>query len=155
MIDTAEFISLAEETGLIFPLGHWVLRESCRQLKQWRQRFQETSELCVGVNVACRQFARHDTLEMFNGHCKKLAWKLDTSNLKITETSTMNNVLPAIAELKGLREIDVQFHLDDFGTGYSSLGYLHQMPLEGLKIDRSFIGAVGADQMGESIVRRL
>jgi EAL domain-containing protein (putative c-di-GMP-specific phosphodiesterase class I) len=75
--------------------------------------------------------------------------------LEITETTVMDNVTPAIAELAALREIGVTFHLDDFGTGYSSLGHLHQMPIEALKIDRSFVSAIGSDSMGTSIVQAI
>ena len=154
-IDTAEFISVAEETGLIFPLGHWVLQESCRQLKQWQTEIPQAGELCMAVNVSCRQFARLDTLENVQRALRETALDAKYLKLEITETSVMNNVLAAIAELKGLREIGVQFYLDDFGTGYSSLGYLHQMPIQALKIDRSFINAFKTDQMGVLIVQAI
>jgi EAL domain-containing protein (putative c-di-GMP-specific phosphodiesterase class I) len=155
MIWPQDFIPLAEETGLIFPLGHWVLEEACRQMKQWHREIPELAGVAVGVNVSCSQFARHDTMDSVLRALKDTGLEAPYLKLEITETAIMDNIAPAMAEFKALREIGVQFHLDDFGTGYSSLGYLHQMPIAALKIDRSFVSAIGSDSMGASIVQAI
>lgn len=155
LILPADFISLAEETGLIFQLGQWVLQEACRQLKQWQTSVAELANLTVAVNVSCRQFNRRDTLEVVRRVLDQTGLDARCLKLEITETAVMNDAAPAIAELTALRDIGVQFHLDDFGTGYSSLGHLHRMPIEALKIDRSFVSAIGSDSMGTSIVQAI
>ena len=155
MIPPTEFIALAEETGLIFSLGHWVLREACQQMKRWQTEVPELACTAVGVNVSCSQFARRDTREAVVHALKESGLEAKYLKLEITETAVMDKLIPAIAELTALREIGVQFHLDDFGTGYSSLGYLHQMPIEALKIDRSFVTTIGSDRTGTSIVQAI
>jgi diguanylate cyclase (GGDEF)-like protein/PAS domain S-box-containing protein len=155
MIRPMDFIPLAEESGLIFPLGQWVLKEACRQMKQWHARVPELDGVAIGVNVSCRQFARHGTIEAVKDALKETGLEAKYLKLEITETAVMDNAVTALAELTALRDIGVQFHLDDFGTGYSSLGCLHQMPIEALKIDRSFVGALGSDPTGTSIVQAI
>jgi EAL domain-containing protein (putative c-di-GMP-specific phosphodiesterase class I) len=152
MILPSEFIPLAEETGLILPLGNWALLEACRQMKLWQTQMPQHHDLAVAVNVSGCQFAR---AEMSSQVVRALA---DTGlhagqlKLEITETTIMEIGDSALAKLNTLRDIGVQFHLDDFGTGYSSLSYLHRMPIEALKIDRSFIATFGGDSTGTSIV---
>jgi diguanylate cyclase (GGDEF)-like protein len=150
-----DFIALAEETGLIFSIGNWVLRAACRQMKRWQTEVPELANMAVGVNVSCSQFARRDTRDVVVQALKEIGLEAKYLKLEITETAVMDPVIPAIAELTALREIGVQFHLDDFGTGYSSLGYLHKMPIEALKIDRSFVSAIGSDRTGTSIVQAI
>jgi EAL domain-containing protein (putative c-di-GMP-specific phosphodiesterase class I) len=140
---------------LIFPLGHWVLHEACRQLKQWHAQVPELAGVSVGVNVSCRQFARRDTLDAVRRVLAETCLDARYLKLELTETAVMDSVIPAMAEMNALRDIGVQFHLDDFGTGYSSLGYLHRMPIEALKIDRSFVNAMESDRMGTSIVQAI
>jgi diguanylate cyclase (GGDEF)-like protein/PAS domain S-box-containing protein len=151
----ADFIPLAEESGLIFPLGLWVLNEACRQVSRWHADVPELNDLAVGVNVSCRQFARRGTMDAVMNALKETGLEAKYLKLEITETAVMDQVISAIAELNALREIGVQCHLDDFGTGYSSLGYLHQMPIEALKIDRSFVSGLGSDRTGTSIVQAI
>ena len=155
MILPEDFISIAEETGLIFPLGRWALQQACRQMKQWQTEIPEFAGLSVGVNVSCRQFARRDTLDTVRRVLNETGLEAQYLKLEITETAVIKDAASAIAELTALRDIGVQFHLDDFGTGYSSLGSLHQMPIEALKIDRSFIQDMSSDQMGASIVQAI
>jgi EAL domain-containing protein (putative c-di-GMP-specific phosphodiesterase class I) len=151
----ADFIPLAEESGLIFPLGLWVLNEACRQMTQWHADVPELNDVAVGVNVSSRQFARRGTLDAVLNALKETGLRPQYLKLEITETAVMDQVISAIAELNALRELGVQCHLDDFGTGYSSLGYLHQMPIEALKIDRSFVSGLGSDRTGTSIVQAI
>jgi diguanylate cyclase (GGDEF)-like protein/PAS domain S-box-containing protein len=151
----ADFIPLAEETGLILPLGNWVLHEACRQIKLWQMQLPRLCDLSIAVNVSGRQFAR---AKMSAEVARVLAATgLEARHLKleITETITMGSGDPAAAELNTLHDMGIQFHLDDFGTGYSSLGYLHRMPIDALKIDRSFIAALGGDRTGTSIVQAI
>jgi EAL domain-containing protein (putative c-di-GMP-specific phosphodiesterase class I) len=124
-------------------------------MKRWQTEVPELARVAVGVNVSCSQFARRDTRDAVVHALKETGLDAKYLKLEITETAVMDNVIPAIAELTALREIGVQFHLDDFGTGYSSLGYLHQMPIEALKIDRSFVSAIGSDRTGTSIVQAI
>jgi diguanylate cyclase (GGDEF)-like protein len=154
-ISPADFIPLAEETGLVLPLGQWVLREACRQLRAWQTQVPQLRELAVAVNVSGKQFARAQlpaeiatALEETGLHPRHL-------KLEITETAIMRTGDPALAELNAVRDMGVQFHLDDFGTGYSSLAYLRRMPIEALKIDRSFVAALGTDRTGTSIVQAI
>jgi diguanylate cyclase (GGDEF)-like protein/PAS domain S-box-containing protein len=155
LILPTDFITIAEETGLIFPLGHWVLKEACRQMKQWQTDVPELARIAVGVNVSCSQFARRGTMDAVVHALKETGLEAKYLKLEITETAVMDTVIPAIAELTALRQIGVQIHLDDFGTGYSSLGYLHRMPIEALKIDRSFVSAIDSDRTGTSIVQAI
>jgi len=155
LIVPTDFISLAEETGLIFPVGQWALQEACRQMKQWQTDVAEVARMAVGVNISCRQFARRGTRDAVVRALNETGLEAQYLKLEITETAVMDTIVPAIEELVALRKIGVQFHLDDFGTGYSSLGYLHQMPIEALKIDRSFVSAIGSDRTGTSIVHAI
>jgi len=150
-----DFIPIAEETGLILPLGSWVLREACRQLKQWQAQFPDLADLAIGVNVSGRQFARLEIVGEVQRVLSETGLHPRYLKLEITETALMENGGPAMEALAALRETGVRFHLDDFGTGYSSLGYLHRMPIDTLKIDRTFVSVMGADQTGKSIVQAI
>lgn len=139
IIPPDKFIPLAEETGLIVELGKWVVTEACRNLKKWQEQIPEAADLCVNVNVSIKQFTR-------TGLVQHIVEVLDTYGLspsclkvEITETVIMQDIQYTITELARLQELGVEVALDDFGTGYSSLSYLHRMPVNCLKIDRSFI----------------
>jgi diguanylate cyclase (GGDEF)-like protein/PAS domain S-box-containing protein len=155
LIMPTDFISLAEETGTIFTIGQWALEESCRQMKQWHAEVPELGHISIGVNVSCSQFARRGTRDAVVEALKRTGLEARFLKLEITETAVMDTGTATIAELTALRELGVQLHLDDFGTGYSSLGYLHQMPIEALKIDRSFVSGIGSDRTGTSIVQAI
>jgi diguanylate cyclase (GGDEF)-like protein/PAS domain S-box-containing protein len=152
MILPSEFIPLAEETGLIIPMGNWALQEACRQIKLWQTQMPHHRDLAVAVNVSGCQFARAEMSDQVIRALADSGLHARQLKLEITETSIMEIGDSALAKLNTLRDMGVQFHLDDFGTGYSSLSYLHRMPIEALKIDRSFIAALGADSTGASIV---
>lgn len=155
IIHPADFIPVAEETGLIFALGQWAMHEACRQLKQWQMDLPDFAGLSVGVNVSCRQFARGDMLKTVRRVLEETGLEAQYLKLEITETAVIKDLVTAIAELTALRDLGVQCHLDDFGTGYSSLGSLHQMPIAALKIDRSFIEGIGSDRTGSPIVQAI
>jgi Amt family ammonium transporter len=139
VIPPGEFISVAEDMGLIVPMGQWVISEACRELAGWRERYPELPGLSVAVNLSRKQLADQDLV----AHLKRVMSDTGVSpaalKLEITESSIMEDVVAAGQVLKQIRSLGVSLHMDDFGTGYSSLSCLHQFPLDGLKIDRSFI----------------
>jgi len=138
MIPPGKFIPLAEETGLIVPIGRFVLREAARQASVWAARYPALRPT-MGLNVSARQFIANDLL--VDVEVAMAAWAVPTGLLKleITESLLMDNPELAEQSLRGLRELGVRLAIDDFGTGYSSLSYLHRFPFDTLKIDRSFV----------------
>jgi len=134
-VSPAEFIPLAEETGLIVPIGAWVIQEACRQAKRWQDA---GWPLRVGVNLSLRQFQSGDLLEVVEKALRANGLEPRSLELEITESLAMADPTAITATLSALRELGVQLALDDFGTGYSSLAYLRRLPLDRLKIDRSF-----------------
>jgi diguanylate cyclase (GGDEF)-like protein/PAS domain S-box-containing protein len=155
LISPAKFVPIAEETGLIIPLGQWVLKEACRQLKAWQQAFPHTPPLTVSVNLSSRQFSRHSLIGEIRNALDSSG--LDPSHLKleITETAIMENTESAMDMLLQIKEMGIQLSVDDFGTGYSSLGYLYRFPMDLLKIDRSFISRVDVDGEKLELVRTI
>ncbi|MBM9614916.1 EAL domain-containing protein [Desulfobulbus rhabdoformis] len=157
MVPPDRFIPLAEETGLIIDLGKWVISEACHTLKVWQDDQDHARRLTMSVNVSCRQLADAGLVEHVTAVLRKE--NLAPANLKIevTESVIMHDVDSAISELNRLRELGVQIAIDDFGTGYSSLAYLRRIPIDHLKIDRSFIrdfseGNKENDQIVRSII---
>jgi EAL domain-containing protein (putative c-di-GMP-specific phosphodiesterase class I) len=145
LVSPIEFITMAEETGLIVPLGRWVLRTACQQIGQWQQLFPSNPPLSVSVNLSVKQFSQPDLIEYID---QVLAEShLDGSSLKleITESVLIENSDSVTAMLVQLRARNIDLCIDDFGTGYSSLSYLHRFPTNTLKIDRSFVSRMGAD----------
>ncbi|MBI2308224.1 MAG: GGDEF domain-containing protein [Rhodocyclales bacterium] len=139
LVSPVEFIPVAEETGLIVPLGRWILREACRQARAWQLRFADRPPLSVSVNLSARQLAHPDLLSDVAAILAETGLPSTLLKLEITESAMMGNERQAIAVLGRLREMGIRLLLDDFGTGYSSLSYLHRLPIDTLKIDRSFI----------------
>jgi diguanylate cyclase (GGDEF)-like protein/PAS domain S-box-containing protein len=152
LLAPADFISLAEETGLIVPIGYWILEEACRQTRVWQNDAGANPALTVSVNLSSRQFLQQDLIERIR--LTLLGTDLDASYLKleITESVVMENSDAAIAVIAKLREFGVEIHMDDFGTGYSSLSYLHRFPVDTMKIDRSFISRIGTRDADAEIV---
>ncbi|MBD2000050.1 EAL domain-containing protein [Leptolyngbya sp. FACHB-541] len=153
-ISPVEFIPIAEETGLIIPIGDWVLREACRQMQIWHAEFPMKLPLSLSVNLSSKQFTprliRQIERVLQDTH-------LDTRSLRleITESALMENLESAADLLAQVRSLGIQLSMDDFGTGYSSLSYLHRFPIDTLKIDRSFIKKVDADGEQLAIVRTI
>jgi diguanylate cyclase (GGDEF)-like protein/PAS domain S-box-containing protein len=137
-VQPVEFIPLAEETGLVLALGEWVLRKACQQLVSWAAR-PETASLEIAVNVSARQFHHPGFVAQVLAALGPAGADARHLKLELTETSVLENVDDTIAKMKQLKTQGVTFALDDFGTGYSSLAYLRQLPLDMLKIDRSFV----------------
>ena len=148
-----EFISIAEETGLIVPIGEWVLRESCRQLCAWQKQFPIALPLSINVNVASRQFMQPDFTEQIRNVLQENNLAPEDLKLEITESTLLQHSEVATPVLRQLHELGVGLVTDDFGTGYSSLSYLHRFPIKGLKVDRSFVSQISADEVRREIVR--
>ncbi|MFN7929468.1 MAG: EAL domain-containing protein [Blastocatellia bacterium] len=142
IVSPVEFIPLAEETGLIIPLGYWVMQEACRQIKVWQQAYPDSFPLQVSVNLSSRQFAQPNLIEQIKRVLEETAIDPRHLKLELTESAVMDNVETAIKQLQEIRELGIELSLDDFGTGYSSLSYLHRFPLDTLKIDRSFVSRI-------------
>ena len=124
-----EFIPIIEETGLIVPLGEWVLRESCRQVRRWQQRFPARNNLTISVNLSCKQFMQQDLVERIAEILRETEFEARHLRLEVTESHVMENSEVAITIMNRLRELGVQLSIDDFGTGYSSLSYLQRLPI--------------------------
>ncbi len=136
-----QFIPLAEEVGLIEPIGTWVLREACRTFADWQQRFPDGLDY-ITVNVSSRQLVQHNFLSVVERAVHDAGLKPCDLRLEITETALMENPKVAAGMLRELRDFGVKIYLDDFGTGYSSLSHLHKLPVDALKIDRSFVNSL-------------
>ena len=150
-----DFISVTEDTGLILYLGMWVLREACSALCRWHAEFPRAKLLTVSVNLSGRQFSQPDLVQQISQIIKETGVNPACLTLEITESVTMGDAEYAIRVLSQLRELGVRFSIDDFGTGYSSLSYLHRLPMDILKIDRSFIAALDQGSENLSIVRTI
>jgi diguanylate cyclase (GGDEF)-like protein/PAS domain S-box-containing protein len=155
LISPGEFIPLAEETGLILPIGRWVLREACRQLVAWQTMFRNDPPLTMSVNISGRQFAQNTLLEQIRQVLKETGLDPHTLKLEITESLLMESSPTALTTLRDLREMGIQLLIDDFGTGYSSLGYVQNFPIDTLKIDRMFISQMTADRNHSEIARTI
>ena len=142
LVRPARFIPLAEETGLIVSIGEWVLREACRQSRAWIDAGLDPG--VVSVNLSVRQFRQEGLVRTVSRILEET--RLDPAQLEmeLTESMVMGNVDQAIAVLQGLKQLGVALSVDDFGTGYSSLSYLKDLPIDTLKIDRSFVRDIGA-----------
>ncbi|MEL6602575.1 MAG: EAL domain-containing protein [Cyanobacteria bacterium J06614_10] len=138
MISPAKFIPIAEDTGLIIPIGQWVLEVACQQAKQWQQQFPAISPF-ISVNLSGRQFAQKDLVEEIDQTLTKIAFDPAKLKLELTESVVMDDVEASIDVLLRLKALRLQLGIDDFGTGYSSLSYLHRFPIDTLKVDRSFV----------------
>lgn len=154
IVTPQNFISLAEDTGLIVPIGEWVLRTACAQLKRW-QEVPETSHLSLSVNVSYKQFEQSSFSQRIK--CILDEYAIDPTMLKIelTESMLAEDLELTVGVMKTLGDMGIQLSLDDFGTGYSSLQYLKNLPLYQLKIDRSFVCDLMTDKSDRSIVRTI
>jgi EAL domain-containing protein (putative c-di-GMP-specific phosphodiesterase class I) len=153
-IPPIEFIPLAEQTGLIVPIGLWVLETACAQLKQWEQHAL-TAHLSIAVNVSAKQFQQADFVSRVTEIVKTS--QIDPTRLKIelTESTILDNVDLTTEKMQRLKKIGIAFSMDDFGTGYSSLAYLQKLPLNQLKIDQSFVRDLSDDENDATIVRAI
>ena len=153
VVQPERFIPIAEESGLIVPIGNWVLREVCRQSEEWRQRGLKVPRMAI--NVSPLQFMRMDFSRQVRQAVMETGVAPDTLEIEMTETTVMRNLDDLARQMRDLAELGVHFSVDDFGTGYSSLQHLHQLPIERLKIDRSFIGRIGESDGTRALVRAI
>lgn len=149
-----EFITLAEETGAIVPLGWWVLQQACSQLKQWQLQYNNPA-LTIGVNVSQKQFSQPRLVDTLLQILQTTGLEPHCLQIEITESLLMQDARTTMATLNQLKALGCQLHLDDFGTGYSSLSYLHSLPIDALKIDRSFVHAMDAQGNNSEIVEAI
>lgn len=151
LVPPIQFISLAEETGLILPIGQWVLETACAQLKAWQQDTL-TRNLTLSVNVSAKQFRQADFVAQVQATMQCHAINPLQLKLELTESILLEHIEDTIATMNALKEMGVRFSLDDFGTGYSSLQYLKRLPLYQLKIDQSFVRDIAVDNSDQAIV---
>ncbi len=155
LIAPGEFIGLAEETGLIVPLGWWILEEACRRMASWWARFPGDSPLVISVNLSGKQFLQEQLVEQVEIRLRETGLDPRHLKLEITESAIMSDPEAAAAMLTRLRALGVRISLDDFGTGYSSLSYLQRFAVDTLKIDRSFVRDLGIGSKESEIVRTI
>jgi diguanylate cyclase (GGDEF)-like protein/PAS domain S-box-containing protein len=150
-----EFIPFAEQSGLIVPIGKYVLHEAARQMCEWHQRAPGASDLWVSVNVSARQIAEDDCWRLADEVLRATSLPPSALHLEVTESTLMEDMGVSIESLHLLQELGVKIAIDDFGTGYSSLSYLKRLPIDTLKIDRSFVDGLGTDPHDTSIARAI
>ena len=153
MMSPAEFIPLAEETGLILPLGKWVLEEACTQIRRWQDAYAGSVPLVVTVNLSARQFQQPDLCDQVAQALAKTGIAPEQLCLEVTESVMMDDVESATIMLRRLKELGPCLAIDDFGTGYSSLSYLKRFPVDFVKIDKSFVADLGEGAVDSEIVR--
>jgi diguanylate cyclase (GGDEF)-like protein/PAS domain S-box-containing protein len=155
LVMPGEFVPVAEETGLIVPLGLWVLNEACRQMRAWQKQGLADENVTMSVNLSSRQFSQTDLIEQVSSALREAGLRASNLKLEITESMVMENIDTAIDMLMQLRDLGVGLSIDDFGTGYSSLSYLHRFPIDTLKIDRSFVTQMTDNAENAEIVRTI
>jgi diguanylate cyclase (GGDEF)-like protein len=155
LLDPAEFVSVAEESGLIEPIGRWVQEQACRQVLEWHEQRPDARPLDVSVNLSARQVAHRDLPSIVAETLARTGLDPAHLRLEITESVLVEESATAKTTLEALTEIGVRLVLDDFGTGYSSLAYLNRFPFDALKIDRSFVDALGIEQERTAIIEAI
>jgi len=154
MIAPAQFIELAEDSGLILPIGQWVLETACAQIRLW-QNNPQFSDLNISVNVSARQFRHEDFVAQVETVLETSGINPSQLKLELTESLILDNVEDSIFKMEQLKLIGVEFSMDDFGTGYSSLSYLKRLPLDQIKIDQSFVRDISTDPSDAAIVQTI
>jgi EAL domain-containing protein (putative c-di-GMP-specific phosphodiesterase class I) len=155
LVFPGEFINIAEETGLIIPMGQWIFQTACRQLKDWHQQFPKDPSLLMSINLSGAQFTQSDLVEVIAHTLRAANLEGHQIKLELTESMMMANADGVIALLLRLKSLNLKLGIDDFGTGYSSLSYLHRFPMDTLKIDRSFVSQMDEASNDAEIVRTI
>ena len=155
LIGPGQFIPVAEETGLILPIGDWVLRQACAQARQWQEMCPSEPPLTMSVNLSGKQFVQPDLIQQIERVLEETKLDPRTLRLEITESVVVENVEAASEMLRRLRVLGVGLSIDDFGTGYSSLSSLHRFPISTLKIDASFVSRMNGNNENTEIVRTI
>jgi len=155
LVHPGDFIPIAEETGLIVPMGRWVLDEACRQMHEWHQSHSRAVPLTIGVNLSAKQFSQPDMVDQIAGALATSGIDPHSLRIEITESAIIDKGKSADLILQQIRDLGVQIYLDDFGTGYSSLSYLHGLPIDAIKIDREFVSNMDTDDKNMRLVRTI
>jgi len=155
LVAPEQFISVAEETGSIIPIGLWVLREACRQMSAWHSTGYAHPPLTISINLSSKHFIESDLADQVDRILRESGLAASSLNVEITESTMMENTERVSATLRELTALGVRLAIDDFGTGYSSLSYVHRFPINSLKIDRSFVSGMGAGGERSEIVRAI
>jgi diguanylate cyclase (GGDEF)-like protein len=150
-----QFLTIAEESGLIQPISDWVLDEACKQMKDWQEQFPSLQHVCVSVNISSNYFAHPNFTKKVIQALQSRDLKAESLKLEITEGVLINNSAVAATVFEQLRDFGVRLQIDDFGTGYSALEYLQHYPVDAIKIDRSFVSGMGKDEKSSKLVRAM
>ncbi len=153
LVNPNEFITVAEETGLIIPIGRWILEEACRQIAEWQRRFERP--LSISVNLSAKQLMHPNLTGQVKNILNEAGIRSSQLKLEVTESTVMEHSEKSLKVLSDLDKLGVALSTDDFGTGYSSLSYLQKFPFERLKIDRSFINIMDKDEKSGAIVKTI
>lgn len=154
MVGPADFIPVAEQSGTVTLIGNWVIQEACRQLKEWSAS-EHLHQLTLAINVSARQFQQDGFIDSVRRSILETGAAAHRLKLELTETIIHSDIAATAEKIERLRELGVSFALDDFGTGYSSMAYLQGMPIDQIKIDRSFVTHLGRNTKSEAIVRSI
>jgi EAL domain-containing protein (putative c-di-GMP-specific phosphodiesterase class I) len=154
-ISPVEFIPVAESSGLVVPIGLWVLEEACKQYSLWRQRCPDSDKFTISVNVSMRQLLHSSFLDEVAAILERTGVPPQAIELELTETSAMASPIQTIDNLTRLKQLGLRLALDDFGTGYSSLAYLQKLPVDVLKIDKAFVQGLDKNSSDLEIVRMI
>jgi EAL domain-containing protein (putative c-di-GMP-specific phosphodiesterase class I) len=154
-VSPVEFIPIAEETGLIIPLGMWVLGMACEQFSQWRQRFSTAQDLGMSINLSAVQLQDTHIVDQLKALLHRSGLPSTCLTLEITESLLVDNVEYNLEVLNKIRDFGIQLSVDDFGTGYSALSYMQQFPFGGLKVDRSFVTPLGTEAENPTLVKAI
>jgi diguanylate cyclase (GGDEF)-like protein len=155
LLDAAEFMPLAEESGAVVAMGEWAIRTACAQLRVWQDRVPALAGVTLSLNVSARQFHRQDFVETFRRVVLEAGVDPRFVAVEVRESVIMDDVEASTAKLARLRDAGVQIHVDDFGTGYSSLSYLHRFPITAVKIDRSFVAGLPGHLESQEVVKAI
>ena len=155
VISPNEFIPLAEETGLIYDLGQWVLAKACEQIAMWNKSKKKEDQLEISINLSSRQFSDPNLVEGIVENIEKSGFDAEFLKIEITESALMQNAQRSVSMLNQLKDLNIKVCVDDFGTGYSSLSYLHTFPIDTLKIDRSFVHDMSRNFRNMEIIRTI
>ena len=155
MVSPIEFIPIAEDTGLIVPLGKWVYEQACQQLKVWQMRGGISANLTMNINISTKQFWQQGFVDYIRQGIERHQLDPATVSLEITESVILYNAEKAVELFHELKMLGINIHVDDFGTGYSSLSYIHKLPFNGLKIDRSFIKDMETNKTSKELVNTI
>jgi diguanylate cyclase (GGDEF)-like protein len=155
ILSAAEFVSLAEESGIVVPMGEWVFRTACAQLRTWHERVPALAGVTLSMNVSEQQFRRPEFVDGLSRSVRDAGVDPRYVAIEVTEAVIMDDVEASAAKLSRLRDLGIQIHVDDFGTGYSSLSYLHRFPITAVKIDPSFVAGLPGHVESEEVIKAI